>query len=185
MNTGEAPHADSCVKSPLDHALVFAEIMTSWQIAHLEDSTAAESCAEQRKKLMTVCSSGPWPSGEHGISCTSGAHPRHQKTRPVLLFLPHPLQPKTRVFLSTVYSASDAPGEAFTQLFWTDTGVRSLAAYVPCSPLVVKIPRTLQCQGRPSTAGTRRGSSPALPLPCPPLNAATDGDPGAESPGQA
>lgn len=173
------------MKSPLDHALVFAEIMTSWQIAHLEDSTAAESCAEQRKKLMTVCSSGPWPSGEHGISCTSGAHPRHQKTRPVLLFLPHPLQPKTRVFLSTVYSASDAPGEAFTQLFWTDTGVRSLAAYVPCSLLVVKIPRTLQCQGRPSTAGTRRGSSPALPLPCPPLNAATDGDPGAESPGQA
>lgn len=184
MNTGEAPHVDSRVESPPDHTLVSAEIITSWHIPRLEDSTAAESHVKQRKKLMTVCSSGTWPSGEQGISCVSGERPLHQKSRPVLLFLPHPLQPEMRVFLSTVSSASDAPGEAYTLLFWTDMGVRSLASYVPCSPLVVKIPGTLQCQDRPSTAGTRRGSSPALPLPSPHTEPATDGDPGAESPGQ-
>lgn len=112
---------------------MFAEIITGWQIPRLEDSTAAESHAKQRKKLMTVCSSGTWPSREHGISCVSGERPLRQKTRPVLWFLPHPLQPKMRVFLSTASSASDAPGEAFTLLFWTDTGVRSLASFVPCA----------------------------------------------------
>lgn len=83
VNTGKAPHVDRCVKSPLDHALVFAEIITSWQIPRLEDSAAAESYAKQRKKLVTVCPLGTWPS--RGI-----ASPVHQAS---VLFVRRPPRP--------------------------------------------------------------------------------------------
>ena len=128
VNTGKAPHVDRCVKSPLDHALVFAEIITSWQIPRLEDSAAAESHAKQRKKLVTVCPLGTWLSR----GAASGERPLRQKTASACCFC-HTLCSLRWGLSSPGSSASDVPGEGFTLLFWTDTGVRPLVAYYPAA----------------------------------------------------